>query len=70
MGYFEWPEGGLVIVAGDKYNKCARLVQVPPNDIGIYKHESELNELELKALKNDGYIKKCVKISRERNNLK
>ena len=52
---------GLISVTGsqrfDKENKMARLVSVPPNEIGYYKHRDELSFLEKEALKNNGYLK-------------
>lgn len=52
---------GLISVAGsqrfDKENKMARLVSVPPNQIGSYKHRDELSLIEKKALQNNGYLK-------------
>ena len=35
----------------------ARLVTVPPNNVGFYKHINELSPLEKRALDNDGFLK-------------
>lgn len=52
---------GLISVTGsqqfDDTNKMARLVTVPPNNVGCYKHINELSPLEKRALDNDGFLK-------------
>ena len=58
-------EDGLVIglisidnsMQCDESNKMAKLVSVPPNNSGMYKHKDELTEEEKKALNTEGYKK-------------
>lgn len=56
---------GLISVTGSgRYDddKSARLVRVPPNETGMYKHKNELNSIEQQALKNDGFLKGLSKL--------